>query len=353
MVTVKILVTMNSELLMDWTAAWKQSMIQVAIIVHVIWMAPEDHQVIIKSFLRLFHIKVSILEYCDNLMIGDDICDDGCNIGFFNFDNGDCCLPKMVNLKCNECACNNDTQVQLLSYCLKPMIGDFKCQDACNTQKNNFDAFDCCFDQIDSTFCSDCICHLDNHRHESTSHCYLGMIGDGFCHDECNTVANAYDNGDCCLPTVHLHPFLRCDICFCHLSEQFHSIVYGTCTIYEIGNGQCSDACNIEPYQYDGGDCCIALIFPNCIECICHQDNSAHPQALCSGSEKVKIGDGICNPECNHLATEFDGFDCCLDYIDDQFCDCGMFGRGSSVCTACKCKVDGNFHPPCTRLGFS
>ena len=139
---------------------------------------------------------------------------------------------------------------------------------------------------------------------------------------------------------------LGCDICFCHESQQFHPEVYGACTFYEIGNDHCSDACNNQVYRFDGGDCCLPVINSNCIECICHEDQSVHKQVLCSGAQEEKIGDGICNPECNHEITEFDRFDCCLDYVDSQFCNCGLFGTTSSVCIDCKCKVDGLFHPP-------
>lgn len=141
-------------------------------------------------------------------MIGDGICDDSCNIEFFNHDNEDCCLAKMVDIKCDECICFHTTQSQFLSTCIEPMMGDFKCQDACNTQEFNFDDFDCCFENINSEFCSDCICHLDYKRHKEIGHCYLGMIGDSYCNDECNNIPNRFDNGDCCLPTVQIHPMI-------------------------------------------------------------------------------------------------------------------------------------------------
>ena len=65
---------------------------------------------------------------------------------------------------------------------------------------------------------------------------------------------------------------------------------------------------------------------------------------LCSGYDEIKIGDGVCHSECNYQVTHFDGFDCCLDFIDDTFCSCGYLG-GQSTCPWCQCKLDGLIHP--------
>ena len=218
-------------------------------------------------------------------MIGDGICDDGCNIDHFNLDGGDCCLPKRVDLKCQICTCVNragkesnieETFVSSIS-CVAPLIGDSKCHDTCNTKEFDYDSFDCCYQAIEKDFCSDCECHLDGKVHESLRHCYFFMVGDTFCQDQCNTIEHGFDNGDCCLPRVQVQVSFSCDICFCHETGQFHPVVQGSCTLNDIGDGICTDACNIALFDHDFGDCCLPILLStSCEECFCHEDQTVH-----------------------------------------------------------------------------
>lgn len=299
-------------------------------------------------------------------MVGDGICDDSCNNDYFDHDWGDCCLPKIVDIKCQTCNCEEiDLRETFLSsnICMTPLIGDTICHDSCNTKEFDYDNFDCCYQAIHKDFCIDCECHLDGKVHESLSICYFFMVGDNFCHDQCNTIEHGFDNGDCCLPTVQVHPAFSCDICFCHANDQFHPEVLGACTTNNIGDGFCTDACNTLAFDYDFGDCCLPVILgTDCQDCFCHEDQTVHPQSipyfqkllkqiqsfslpdLCNGFYEMKIGDGVCHPECNYQFTEFDGFDCCLDFIDDSLCSCGYLGD-QSTCPWCQCKLDGLIHP--------
>ena len=37
--------------------------------------------------------------------VGDGYCDDDTNNGICNYDGGDCCLPEINKLNCNQCQC--------------------------------------------------------------------------------------------------------------------------------------------------------------------------------------------------------------------------------------------------------
>ena len=41
----------------------------------------------------------------------------------------------------------------------------------------------------------------------------------------------------------------------------------------------CDDVCNVPEFQFDGGDCCLDLVFSNwCSHCFCYDDCSVHDQ---------------------------------------------------------------------------
>ena len=45
---------------------------------------------------------------CESSQLGDSYCHDACNTAEFNFDDGDCCAPTLVDdwdSFCTECAC--------------------------------------------------------------------------------------------------------------------------------------------------------------------------------------------------------------------------------------------------------
>ena len=41
----------------------------------------------------------------------------------------------------------------------------------------------------------------------------------------------------------------------------------------------CDDVCNVPKFQFDGGDCCLDLVFSDwCSHCFCYDDCSVHYQ---------------------------------------------------------------------------
>ena len=72
-------------------------------------------------------------------------------------------------------------------------IGDNSCDDENNNQECNYDSGDCCGPNVNTQYCTECICYADLNCAAP-----LELIGDGFCNDEANTQNCNYDNGDCC-----------------------------------------------------------------------------------------------------------------------------------------------------------
>ena len=72
---------------------------------------------------------------------------------------------------------------------LHSLIGDGVCNDEKNNAENHFDGGDCCGYNIDTTLCSECVCH-----HGET--CEAGFhtwVGDGYCNDETNNFECSFD----------------------------------------------------------------------------------------------------------------------------------------------------------------
>ena len=98
--------------------------------------------------------------------------------------------------------------------------------------------------------------------------CPPGSPGDMVCVDECNIQPFNYDDGDCCLD---IRVCSYCYDCFCHKTgigrEDFSELQY----VNLMGDLICSDLCNVPELEYDGGDCCNPNAdFSYCEDCICH-----------------------------------------------------------------------------------
>ena len=87
-------------------------------------------------------------------------------------------------------------------------IGDNSCDDENNKQECNYDSGDCCGSNVNTDWCTECICYADLDCPAS-----LALIGNSFCNDEANTAGCSYDGGDCCgnCPNTDL-----CTECACH-----------------------------------------------------------------------------------------------------------------------------------------
>ena len=88
-------------------------------------------------------------------------------------------------------------------------------------------------------------------------------VGDGYCDDETNNDGCLFDGGDCCGPDVNTQ---YCTLCICNEDLNCDA------PMELIGNGICNDEANSQGCNYDGGDCCAACVnTQNCTECICHE----------------------------------------------------------------------------------
>ena len=85
-------------------------------------------------------------------MTNTDICD---------YDGGDCCLTE-VNLsfcKYDECTCHEDGLIHYEPiYCEDMILGDGICDDLHNTPNCNFDGGDCCSSSSNMNYCNLCLC---------------------------------------------------------------------------------------------------------------------------------------------------------------------------------------------------
>ena len=90
---------------------------------------------------------------------------------------------------------------------------------------------------------------------------YPHYVGNGYCIDQNNNEGCLFDGGDCCGPNVNTE---FCTLCVCH--EDFIC----DAPMELIGNGLCNDEANNEECNYDGGDCCGANVVKQyCIDCDC------------------------------------------------------------------------------------
>lgn len=84
----------------------------------------------------------------------------------------DCqCMKDVVvsQFQCFQCKCLTDDLYHALE-CPVSRQGDGQCQDYCNTVDFDYDDGDCCMDYIYDLRCSDCICHEDQSRHFPSNH---------------------------------------------------------------------------------------------------------------------------------------------------------------------------------------
>ena len=188
--------------------------------------------------------------------VGDGVCNDETNIAGCNFDGGDCCGYNITSEHCTDCTCFK------LETCLAGVIhafvGDGVCNDETNIAECDYDGGDCCGYTVNTDFCFDCKCYINET-------CVAGthpLLGDGFCNDETNNPDCNYDGGDCCAMNANTN---SCSECVCLLIETCASGYHPL-----VGNGFCNDDTNIAECDNDGGDCCLDYVYEDyCDECLC------------------------------------------------------------------------------------
>ena len=91
-------------------------------------------------------------------------------------------------------------------------IGDGYCDDENNNDDCNFDGGDCCKPNVNTQYCTECICYANINCDGP-----LDLIDNGICNDETNTAWCNYDGGDCCGECTNTE---LCTTCVCHAEAQ-------------------------------------------------------------------------------------------------------------------------------------
>ena len=130
------------------------------------------------------------------------------------------CNPMILNLECECLDCASGYH---------HLMGDGFCNDEINNAACNYDGGDCCGYNFNSTYCSECLCHIP----ETCAAGYHPFVEDGFCNDETNNAACNYDDGDCCGYNVNNS---ECSECLCHVIQ--------TCAVgyHPLGKNLCLSA---------------------------------------------------------------------------------------------------------------
>ena len=93
-------------------------------------------------------------------------------------------------------------------------------------------------------------------------------------------------------------------------------------------DGFCDDLTNVQDCDYDGGDCCLVPSLGHyCDNCTCHETLESHVTTTleplnsnCASTEFQWIQDGFCDDENNNRECNFDGGDCCLEEVLQDYC---------------------------------
>ena len=234
-----------------------------------------------------------------NVLIYNGHCNDETNNEACDYDGGDCC--KNVNTEhCSECKCFHQETCAANPGFLPLTVQDGYCNDETNNRECQYDGGDCCSPNINTEFCSECICYMK----ETCKASFIpSLVGDGICHDDTNNDECNYDGGDCCLSNENTEQ--------CFWQETCRAGVIPS----SVGDGVCNDEANNAECLYDGGDCCgYEINTGQCTECRClHQET-------CSVGFHPLIGDGFCNDDTNNAECTYDGGDCCILPVNKDHC---------------------------------
>jgi len=145
---------------------------------------------------------------CADQWIGDNICDDRNNNPECEMDGGDCCQDEPVagwDQYCSDCFCIEIPETTEGPFeCIDQWIGDSLCDDQNNNPECDFDGGDCCQeDAADGwdNYCQICKCFdfPETTQAPDGSNCVAPhWFGDNICDDENNNSECGYDGGDCC-----------------------------------------------------------------------------------------------------------------------------------------------------------
>merc|ERR1711962_681986 len=132
---------------------------------------------------------------CVDHYIGDNYCDDENNNSECEMDGGDCCQENPAagwDNYCSDCLCieiPETTEAPEGSNCVSPQwFGDNYCDDENNNLECGFDGGDCCGDDVNTTYCSECACYDFTETTQAPGpNCESPQwFGDNYCDDENN-----------------------------------------------------------------------------------------------------------------------------------------------------------------------
>jgi len=166
--------------------------------------------------------------------VGDGFCDDGNNNAGCSWDDGDCCGSSGKNKQfsyCTDCECldcaysgcdgSDDCLSCYTGACGVPSYtGDGFCDDDNNNAACAWDEGDCCGSSgknAQHNYCTDCAC-LDCTYSDCSGGGACGassFVGDGFCDDDNNNCGCGWDQGDCCGDTGKPKQLNYCSDCEC------------------------------------------------------------------------------------------------------------------------------------------
>ena len=162
-------------------------------------------------------------------------------------------------------------------------IGDGFCHDETNNEGCNYDGGDCCGPNVNTLWCTNCICYEDWNCTTP-----FDLIGNGFCNDESNNADCIFDGGDCCGHCINEN---HCSECVCLGGVSGNGLISNVL----VGNQVCNDETNNSECNFDGGDCCSNL---------------------------EMVANGFCNDETNTASCFYDGGDCCINVKTDYCSNC-------------------------------
>ena len=234
---------------------------------------------------------------------GDGACDDENNNEACFFDGGDCCGSNVNINYCTICQClelegggsggtTTPSGTSTSGSCNPGWSGDNYCDDSNNNLNCNFDGGDCCGPNVNTLWCTECLCLEEGggasggttpppgtttlSETTTSGGCNPGWSGDNYCDDFNNNINCNFDGGDCCGPNVNT---LYCDECECleggsgGTTTPSGTTTSGSCNLAFIGDNYCDDINNTPDCNFDGGDCCGSDVNTSwCIECQCLEE---------------------------------------------------------------------------------
>ena len=208
--------------------------------------------------------------------------------------------------------------------------------------------------------------------------CNQDWMGDGICDDMCNTLEFQFDQGDCCLANDKWNT--HCDGCQCYCplnseelepsenpmvtanpewpqcyappEEPLHLDLDSICHLM-IGDELCDDLCNHPEQNFDGGDCCLDFIeVTYCNDCFCYSDCSHHMNERCVELGTYPNAANDTNCKLNWIADGFCDDVCNFSELDFDGGDCCKDVVINEFCSDCFCYDDCTHHEKEYASGF-